>query len=148
MGYQRVRAFCAFGTQVNGALKQVLHADAWSIFKAVKSGSGGSGISSKLKQRILDEAVRDRQHLIIPDCANQPARLQVRTAQSAHRAHARTTDTTCLPCMPAVVLAARRPPHRPPRLPSVPFALRTAAVCTAARAAVRAARHTGRCTAR
>ena len=33
-------------------------------------------MSTKLKKLILEEAINDRQHLIIPDCANQPKRLQ------------------------------------------------------------------------
>lgn len=57
----------------HGQQHKVLHSDAWSIFRSV---GGGSGISSKLKKRILGEAIRDRQHLIIPDCVNSPSKLQ------------------------------------------------------------------------
>jgi len=33
------------------------------------------GISTRLKQRIMTGALKDRQNLIIPNCANQPERL-------------------------------------------------------------------------
>ena len=62
----------------HGQQHKVLHSDAWSLFRAV---GGGSGISSKLKKRILGEAIRDRQHMIIPDCANNPTKLQANIEQ-------------------------------------------------------------------
>ena len=61
----------------------LLHADAWSIFKDAgknsqkhKDNSGaGHGWSGALKQRIFADALRDRQNLLIPDCANHVPRL-------------------------------------------------------------------------
>ena len=54
-GYQAVA--------LHGAAHKVLHADAWPLFK-------GSKVPARLKQRLFREAVADRQHLLIPDCAN------------------------------------------------------------------------------
>lgn len=39
-------------------------------------GGGPLGISTALKQKILLGAIRDRQNLIVPSCANQPERLE------------------------------------------------------------------------
>jgi hypothetical protein len=60
---------------VHGMEHGLLHADCWSIFKSLGKEEGGQGISSALKQQIFQECLRDRQHLIIPDCGNQPERL-------------------------------------------------------------------------
>ena len=83
-GYQAVA--------VHGMENKVLHADAWSIFRSVGAAKGSKeGISSKLKQRVLAEAIADRQHLIIPDCANNPTRLQEmvdKIAAQGYRLHA------------------------------------------------------------
>ena len=60
---------------LHGQENRVLHADAWPTFKA-------SALEVKdkkkltLKRRLLREALRDRQHLVIPDCGNNPRRLQ------------------------------------------------------------------------
>jgi hypothetical protein len=53
---------------MHGIEARVLHADAWKIFKSIGSESGGSGISTGLKKAIFEEALRDRQNVIIPDC--------------------------------------------------------------------------------
>ena len=61
---------------VHGLEHKVLHADAWKIFRSVEATEGkGKGISTKLKKTILHAAIENRQHLIIPDCANYPSRL-------------------------------------------------------------------------
>ena len=66
----------------HGQQQRLLHADAWTLFRNVGTdGGGGSGISSRLKKRLLNEALRDRQHLIIPDCCNQPTRLSATVEQ-------------------------------------------------------------------
>lgn len=54
-GYQAVA--------VHGKQHKLLHADAWAIFKDSK-------VPTRLKQRVFREAMHDRQHLLIPDCAN------------------------------------------------------------------------------
>ena len=54
-GYQAVA--------IHGKTHKLLHADAWPLFK-------GSKVPARLKQRLFREAVADRQHLLIPDCAN------------------------------------------------------------------------------
>ena len=66
-----------------------LHADAWPIFKDAgrkkhheaskaegKAEAAANGWSGQLKRQLLHEALRDRQHVMIPDCANHPDRLQ------------------------------------------------------------------------
>jgi len=79
---------------LHGMKQHKLHQDAWSIFKDVKvpkKGTNGCedgttvGISTALKQRILVGAIRDRQNLIVPSCANQPERLaqEMATLQKA-----------------------------------------------------------------
>ena len=64
---------------LHGMKSSVLHQDAWTTFKDAKTTVEGSskpvGISTALKQRILAGAIRDRQNLIVPSCANQPERL-------------------------------------------------------------------------
>ena len=68
----------------------LLHADAWKTFKdagrrASRVGGSGetaeahgcNGWSGTLKRRLLKEALRDRQNVVIPDCANHPSRLKV-----------------------------------------------------------------------
>ena len=47
----------------HGLSSGVLHEEAWGLFKQLK-------ISSKLKKRLISEAIGARQHLIIPDTAN------------------------------------------------------------------------------
>lgn len=80
----------------HGVRRHVLHEDAWVKFKKVQTtvseGSGSEdgascalGISTALKQRILNGAVASRQNLIIPSCANQPEKL---TAELEHLAAA------------------------------------------------------------
>lgn len=54
---------------VHGTTHSVLHADAWDVFKATK-------VSAKLKQRAFREAIRDRQHLVIPDCATEMHKIE------------------------------------------------------------------------
>jgi hypothetical protein len=69
---------------MHGMRSSVLHSDAWTLFKEVKTDvvdeqSGKTtqqGISTALKKRILLGAIRDRQNLIIPSCANQPDKLE------------------------------------------------------------------------
>ena len=61
---------------VHGLENGLLHADAWKLFKAVGTESGGKGISGQLKQELLQAAMRDRNNLIIPDCANDLPKLQ------------------------------------------------------------------------
>ena len=70
----------------------VLHADAWKLFKNAGSSRASretvnrestdapkpSSFTATLKQRILRETLRDRQHLVVPDCANHPKKLQAR----------------------------------------------------------------------
>ena len=60
---------------VHGMESRALHADAWEIFKSVQSADGGGGISTKLKQRIFEETIRDRQNIVVPDCVNAPNKL-------------------------------------------------------------------------
>jgi len=87
---------------LHGMKQHILHQDAWSIFKDVKvprrtpdgneDATGKQvGISTALKQRILIGAVRDRQNLIVPSCANQPERLEQEMAtlqQAGYDMHA------------------------------------------------------------
>ena len=54
---------------VHGTQHSVLHADAWDIFKKTK-------LSTRLKQRVFLESIRDRQHLVIPDCATELAKVE------------------------------------------------------------------------
>jgi hypothetical protein len=67
---------------MHGQEHGLLHADAWPTFKdagrvatAEAGGAKANGWSGQLKRRILKEALRDRQHVLIPDCANHPDRL-------------------------------------------------------------------------
>ena len=64
---------------MDGMKRHMLHKDAWTIFKDLKVEPKGVGkkvgISTALKQKILEGAIRDRQNLIIPSCANQPEKL-------------------------------------------------------------------------
>ena len=68
---------------VHGHEHGVLHADAWKIFQdsGKRASNATSGWSGQLKRRLLAEALRDRQHVIIPDCANHPDRLQAMIEQ-------------------------------------------------------------------
>eukprot|EP00965_Chrysotila_dentata_P202572 6181195-Pleurochrysis_carterae.AAC.2 len=60
---------------LHGMQNNVLHAEAWDILKGTGKVGDGFGICGQLKRQIMDEAMRDRQHLIIPDCANRMDRL-------------------------------------------------------------------------
>lgn len=59
---------------VHGQENGLLHADAWPIFKtkALEAKDG----KPTLKRRMVNESIRDRQNLIMPDCANNPNRLK------------------------------------------------------------------------
>jgi hypothetical protein len=68
---------------LHGQEHGVLHSDAWKTFKEAgrrvskaENGGDGNGWSGQLKRKLLKEALRDRQHVLIPDCANHPDRLQ------------------------------------------------------------------------
>jgi hypothetical protein len=54
---------------LHGKKHCILHADAWSKFKTTKA-------SARLKQRIFSESVAARQHLVIPDCGNDVAKVE------------------------------------------------------------------------
>lgn len=71
---------------VHGMENGVLHADAWSAFRTVGSEDGKGGISTRLKKRILDDAMRRKQNLIIPDCANHPGMPRHPPPTAARRA--------------------------------------------------------------
>ena len=61
----------------------LLHADAWPMFKEAgrrlsraTEEKESNGFTGQMKRQLLREALRDRQHVVIPDCANHPDRLQ------------------------------------------------------------------------
>lgn len=53
----------------HGISSGVLHEEAWGCFKKLK-------ISTKLKTRVINEAVAARQHMIIPDTLNDPPKVE------------------------------------------------------------------------
>ena len=59
---------------IHGQENNLLHADAWPIFKSKALEAKQGKVT--LKKRMLREALDDRQNLIIPDCANNPNRLK------------------------------------------------------------------------
>lgn len=84
------------GVVLHGMQNHLLHKDAWTVFKNVKASNAVMteldteaadqlnertavkpiGISTRLKQRVMTGALKDRQNLIIPNCANQLDRLE------------------------------------------------------------------------
>jgi hypothetical protein len=66
MGFQAVA--------VHGQEHGVLHADAWPSFKKYLDEAASNKVT--LKRRLMHEALKARQNLVIPDCANNPKRLQ------------------------------------------------------------------------
>ena len=61
----------------------LLHADAWPMFKEAgrrlsraSEEKESNGFTGQMKRQLLREALRDRQHVVIPDCANHLDRLQ------------------------------------------------------------------------
>jgi hypothetical protein len=65
-GFQAVAA--------HGQSQCVLHADAWPKFKS--TALEDSSDRPTLKKRLLKETLADRQNVVIPDCANNPKKLQ------------------------------------------------------------------------
>jgi hypothetical protein len=79
-----------------GSSSGVLHQDAWEIFKKL-------GYSSRLKAKVIEDAISAQQHLIIPDTLNDPKKVDKLIEQLLQAKYA----------LHAVCLCAHPPPTRP-----------------------------------
>lgn len=59
---------------IHGQENGLLHGDAWTIFKSNALEAGAGKVT--LKMQLMRKALQQRQNLIIPDCCNNPTRLQ------------------------------------------------------------------------
>lgn len=81
--------FCA--VKRHGIKTSVLHADAWKTLKNQGKEREGQGATTRLKKYIIDSAVSSRQHLIIPETADDMGKIESfmdRLAKAGYVMHA------------------------------------------------------------
>jgi len=66
--------FCAVTR--HGIKNSVVHADAWKTLKNQGKEKDGQGATTRLKKYIIDTAVASRQHLIIPETADDVGKIE------------------------------------------------------------------------